>query len=755
VTRTLTFPYARVLFGTITFGASALLLAPLIVTPHTLSPYAVARTVFFRAGVEILLVFYLALIFLDRRFRPLQTPLTFWVLAYLGAVLLTTFNSADPRLSWWGNLERVEGTFGMLHYGAFFLMLSGLYRTRQDWLSFVTVSLLVSLVVSLVGIQMRLAYGPNRYGSTLGHPTEAGCYALFQIFFAALLLHWERHRIWRLFGAVALGLNLITLFLTGDRGAPIGLYAGLVVLAASFLIFNRPQGVARGLGMAGLIFMLAAPWAVLAGRGTRAVRWSYTLQRVAATSSRDPSLNTRLITLGVSWQAFKAKPLLGFGPEMFDLAATRYFDPRQLSFDPVGWFDRAHNKLADVAVMEGLVGLVPYLAIFVAAVSMLRGAMRRRPTDRLGALLALSLLVAYFVQNLFLFDSPVSYILFYSLLALITFLSEENLPGPQTLPPEKPGAERPAGLALWQQVVLGLATVTMVFCAYEFNIRVFRQARWGGRLTASINDPRSFLENLQDAVAERGWPTREVLELAANTLYASGKLGGPAYWYVSSQVAVELEREIADQNTRNPRTCIRLGRLYRRMAVIDRLFLARSEATLKQAIELAPRRPEAYSELARTYLQEGKDAEAIALSREALEINPDNGAARWPYALVLIQIHREKDGLAELEVALKNYDYHNRNDLLFLSMTYYQFRNYARALEYERELAAFEPTDAGHHAALAQLYSKLGDAGEASRQMQVAHQLDPHYPLAATTLPLDRLADTELARSDAACAGCP
>jgi O-antigen ligase len=749
-----TFPYARVLFGTITFGVSALLLAPIIVTPQTLSPYAVARTVFFRTGVEILLVFYLVLIFLDGRFRPPQTPLTLWVLAYLGALLLTTFNSADPRLSWWGNLERLEGTFGMLHYGVFFLMLSGLYRTRQDWLSFATASLLVSVVVSQVGVRMRLAYGPNRYGSTLGHPVDAGCYALFQIFFAALLLHWERQRIWRLFGAAALGLNLITLFLTADRGAAVGLYSGLVVLAASFLIFNRPRGVGRGLGVAGLIFLLAAPWAVLAGRSTRAVRWSYALERMAETSSGDPSLNARLITLGVSWQAFKAKPLLGFGPEMFDLAATRYFDSRQLSFDRVGWFDRAHNKLADVAVMEGLIGLVPYVAIFVAAVSMLHGAMRRRPIGRLGALLALGMLVAYFVQNLFLFDSPVSYILFYALLAFITFLSEESLPSPQTVLPEKLGAERPVGLALWQQVVVGLATVTMVFCAYEFNIRAFRQAQWGGRLMASINDPRKFLENLEAAVAYRGWPTHEVLDAAANALYASGELRDPAYWYVSNQVAAELEREIAGRSTRQPRTCIRLGRLYGRMAVIDRLFLAKSESTLKQAIELAPRRPEAYSELAKTYLREGKEAEAIALSRKALDINPDNGAARWPYALVLFQTHREKDGLAELEVALKNYDYHNRNDLRFLSMTYYQFRNYVRALEYEKELTALEPIDARHHAALAQLYSKLGDVGEASREMQVAHQLDAHYSVAATPS-LDRLPDTEPASSDPGCAGCP
>jgi tetratricopeptide (TPR) repeat protein len=121
---------------------------------------------------------------------------------------------------------------------------------------------------------------------------------------------------------------------------------------------------------------------------------------------------------------------------------------------------------------------------------------------------------------------------------------------------------------------------------------------------------------------------------------------------------------------------------------------------------------------------------------------------------VLFQTHREKDGLAELEVALKNYDYHNRNDLRFLSMTYYQFRNYVRALEYEKELTALEPIDARHHAALAQLYSKLGDVGEASREMQVAHQLDAHYSVAATPS-LDRLPDTEPASSDPACAGCP
>src|SRR5215467_3735380 len=90
-------------------GLAALLLTPLIITSR---PYFVASQPFFispmgkaigfRIGVELLLILYVAIILLDRKFLPPRTPLLWAVLAYLTTVLLATVVSLDPARSWGG-----------------------------------------------------------------------------------------------------------------------------------------------------------------------------------------------------------------------------------------------------------------------------------------------------------------------------------------------------------------------------------------------------------------------------------------------------------------------------------------------------------------------------------------------------------------------------------------------------------------------------------------------------------------------------
>ena len=97
-----------------------------------------ARPSFFRVGVEILLVLYTALVFLDSRFLPPRSPLLWSVVAYLALLLVATIVSLDRSRSWWGTLDRMEGAFAILHYGAFFIMLASLLRTQKDWVVFFT-----------------------------------------------------------------------------------------------------------------------------------------------------------------------------------------------------------------------------------------------------------------------------------------------------------------------------------------------------------------------------------------------------------------------------------------------------------------------------------------------------------------------------------------------------------------------------------------------------------------------------------------
>jgi len=754
-TRDFISPTVRNLFWAITVGIWAALASALIVTGQSRWANTLSKAVFIRIDVEILLVLAVALALLDRRFRPSLTPLAWSVLGYCGALLLATAFSFDSYQSWWGTLERMDGTFTKLHYAVFFLILTGVFRTCSDWTNFLHASLAVSVLVAGKAVAERLSTG-WRVGSTIGAPALTATYALLQIFFAALITTRGRTRPARLWGGTAMLLNVVTLLLTGERGAVIGLGAGALAVGLIVALSSRYSARLRRVALAGTLLLLVVPLAVYAVRGTPLVRWNTTLERLSQLSPHDRTTRTRLITLGVSWRAFKARPLLGYGPELYTLASVRHFNPDILTYEQ-GWWDRSHNTLTDRLVMEGAVGLLAYLSIFVAAGLMLVRAFRLKPHSVLTVPLTAGMLSAYFVQNLFLFDSPSSYLLFFAVLAFVSFLVTG---GSHTEPREvaeraktarigaqraravrrraspSPGGGRRGEISSSVRrfprrdkvLIAGLALLVLV-TIYSANLKGLAEASLGDELLASVDDPQRFQELFGQTVAYGSWAQDEVVATAADALRAVGA-GNPAYLAASTEVAAQLEAQVGAHRHPDPRALIRLGSLYQAMAVADPTCLPKAEKAFRKAIELAPKWPESYDGLGATYLTEGKVDEGLALLKRAVEINPSNSTARWMYAFPLIRSHRV-EGLAELEAALHNYNYHNRVDLKRLVNTYYQLRDLPRSIQFQLELTQLEPGDAVHHATLARLYKESGNMEAALQEIRAAAQLDPRYRAAA------------------------
>jgi O-antigen ligase/tetratricopeptide (TPR) repeat protein len=625
----------------------------------------------------------------------------------------------------------MEGAFAVLHYGAFFIMLAGVLRTQKDWVVFFNISVAVSVLIAVYALEERITQGWPGVHSTMDAPPFLAAYALIHVFLAALIIHWAttakghgaRTHIAQWWGVAALGLNLLTLFLAGERGAIVGLGASLLALSVAVLIFRIGRPSVRWTAKVLIVLLILAPFILHSARGSKILRTSYALKRLAKVSLNDKTTITRLINLGVSWRAFKARPVFGYGPELFFVAYNRNFNPEQLSHEQ-GWVDRAHNKLADVLVMQGLVGLASYLGIFLAAVWILYRALKRKGTDTFSLLVTFGLLVAYFVQNLFLFDTPASHMMFYAVLAWVTFLAQETPASSPTAHPRRNGL-RPK-LTAKQQALLALLSIAMVVSIFNFNVKAFTQFWSGQEASSSLGDPQRFSDRVGAVLSCRSWLTNDVVGALADVLTQSGKARDAAYLQPAAQVAAELERQIADKDL-DPRTYIRLGALYNLMADVNRSSLPKAETVLEALIQLAPKWPESYDALGETYLLEGRNDEALALFRKAVEINPDNGVALWMYAFPLIWTHHEQEGRGELEEAIRHYDYHNPDDLKRLVNTFYQFKDLPKAIQFEEELVQFEPADAAHRYTLAILYKSSGNRLKALEEMQIAAQLDPRY----------------------------
>ena len=93
------------------------------------------------------------------------------------------------------------------------------------------------------------------------------------------------------------------------------------------------------------------------------------------------------------------------------------------------WFDRAHNTVLDVMSMTGVFGLIGFLAIYLAIFYSSWRAYKKGWIDLPIAAMLFALPIAYFVQNLFVFDHPAGFTMSYLLFALVVGATQKDFVG--------------------------------------------------------------------------------------------------------------------------------------------------------------------------------------------------------------------------------------------------------------------------------------------------------------------------------------
>jgi O-antigen ligase len=426
----------------------ALAFTPLVISPSTLFPYIFGKAVFIRLATTIfclLLAFYIMgsgrRALADINWARLKNPifllwLSFTILAALSASL-----AVDGQVAIWGDAERGEG-FLLLFHLLLFLGGSMLVFEKQDWLLFFKLSLFAGSIIafdSLVGFLSDPSIRPVGY--FIGNPAFTSVYALFVIFAAMVVTVTERKsQFWGATSALAILLAIIALLVTKTRGVFVGILAAFLVVAIYWIVSGKNKKIvvvgrpvlAKRVGQCalGTIFILmlifvntkSHPiWQVVPG-----------LDRLAQISASDATTQTRLINLRVSLRAVDPRSvgveraLLGWGPENFYYAYNQFYDPTIGKYETT-WFDRAHNKLMDVLVMHGILGLLTYLALWFYVFRLILRRRRDGSTSEQTIAPLIFFGVSYFVQNLFLFDQITTYI---PLFVFLGYVAQNNSPQP-------------------------------------------------------------------------------------------------------------------------------------------------------------------------------------------------------------------------------------------------------------------------------------------------------------------------------------
>ena len=177
----------------------------------------------------------------------------------------------------------------------------------------------------------------------------------------------------------------IALLIWGNRRAlrPVALAAGGLLLAMGVLFaFERTIGVALQPECPG----------------------QTASERLASTTPEQSDFGARLTAAKVGLRGFLDRPLLGWGPENYGRVWEKLAGPSSYKYGQL-FFDTSHNKPVDELATKGALGALVYLGL---GITLLMALVRRRrpPREETLAYAVLGALTGYYVQNLFLFDTP-------------------------------------------------------------------------------------------------------------------------------------------------------------------------------------------------------------------------------------------------------------------------------------------------------------------------------------------------------------
>jgi O-antigen ligase len=375
-------------------------------------PFVVTKAFAWRAIVEIIFASWVLLALLDSNYRPKKSFILYAILAFLAIIGLADLFGVAPVKSFWSNFERMEGFITLLHLGAFFAVISSVFR-EEDWNKWWNTTLVAAFLMVLYSLLQIVGFktinqGGVRVDGTFGNAIYLAVYMLFHFFIAVLFMWRSRANKTKVYVYGVLAISYLwILYFTATRGAILGLLGGLVVTAL-LNIKNKEDKVIRKYSIAILSALVILIGGFFLIKNTSFVEKSPVLSRFSSLTTEEIKTQGRYFVWPIALKGIAERPILGWGQENFNYVFNKHYTPDMYRLEP--WFDRAHNIFLDWAIAGGILGLVAYLFLYVSLLySMWNKDSKLSHAEKS---ILTGLLVAYFFHNFFVFDHLVSYTLF-------------------------------------------------------------------------------------------------------------------------------------------------------------------------------------------------------------------------------------------------------------------------------------------------------------------------------------------------------
>ncbi len=644
-------------------GVAAVFFVPLVYSSATIFPFIFPKSIAFRILIELLAIPYVFLILTDASYRPRRSRISLAIFALLAIETLATVFGIDPLRSFWGNHERMMGLFMYMHVVLFFVMAISVYRTKEEWKKLLFYAVVAGAIVAVLGYVQYFSesflheHKGGRIYSTFGNSIYLAAYLLFQIYLLLWFALGEKRKLYRFALFALLFLELIAFFWAHTRGATIALIVS-VVCFVMLLVYRRFK-TRKGL----IAVVVATPvilFLIFYLLGQSSVFGHIKVFSVFnEISVRMTTAQTRLLNWQVGLHAWTARPVLGWGPETYYMAFNKFYDPRFFFYGQYEtWQDHSHNFLIDKLIDSGILGLAAFLSIFIfAAIEFLRSG--KRTGEWRTSSVFIAALVAYFIQNLFAFDTLGVWIMIYAILgyAHISAVSEDADKGGGVPAPPPIFMKVDPTIRLTGMLGFIVAIMALVFLANVEPFTVSVKTIKAGSMFAA--NPMASYDMIVGAL-EKPSPykaeSRDELSKVVNAILRGAQnLTRDDATRIMLKAYSEYKKNLAA----HPRDVyFHLSAAQWSMALasfFDPAYFLDAEDYLLKAKELSPKRQQIYFSLMRLYILRGRYPEAAALGKEAVELAKNVPKSHWQYGEALARAGEKEAGYREMKSAF-NYD---------------------------------------------------------------------------------------------------
>ena len=606
-------------------GTFLTLLTPLIMSSNFFFPFVGPKSLYFMAFAQIIFFAWLILMIYSPKFRPRLNALLIALVLFLVVLTFSSLFGENFSYSFWSKPERMTGLLMWFHLFGFFLAISSVFQ-KKDWVRIFYGSIIIGVILSFIAF---FSENPSmKGGATLGNTSFLGTFLLFNIFLAFYLIvetKFKEKKDLKFYGILAalsvfLLIMLYAVYSINARASTLSAFIGFGLLFLLYLAFaSLPEFLGsfrRYLNVLGKISL-----AVVAILFLISSFYLFQPDNVIHDWFVERATYARLVVWEKAWQGFLERPFFGWGPENFEFVFAKHFNPCMFLGECGGeiWFDRAHNIVFDSLATTGLIGFLSYILIFLSVFYLLWKNYFKRNIDFWTTGIFSVLLIAYFIQNLTVFDMVSSFLMLFLVLGFIASVvvpKEEIIDSPKTV--FQKSSSWPVYLIL----------ILFVFSFFYFIIQPFKTDYYA--IDALKAPPASrerldFFEKTLKSSSLGKYQIRDFFGQVVLELAQSENLKNiPAENFKKEiDFVIEEMEKSAKEAPLDFRSLLKLGQLYNAYAVlIDQTKISEAEKFLEKAIEVSPTNQQGYWSLAQTRIYQGRFDEALSLAEKAIELEP-------------------------------------------------------------------------------------------------------------------------------------